>query len=126
MNKRIKELMTEAGMKYKLDSSTPHFGEDGSIYLEEMNVYDTFDPEKFAELLVQDIVSKMEVDGSEFYYNEPNDYGCVTVKFFMGPGHPWHTMRGEEVQADYANGRRGTGRYLLNKNFATYLLNSIK
>jgi hypothetical protein len=82
--------------------------------------------ERFANLLVQDIVSKMQVDSCDFYHNQPNDYGCITVKFFLGAGDPWHTMRGEEVQADYVNGRHGTGRYLLNENFVEYLLESIK
>lgn len=54
MNKRIKELADQAGMQYKLDSVI-NIAEDGTHIIEELNVYDTFDPKKFAELIVEDI-----------------------------------------------------------------------
>lgn len=84
------------------------------------------DLEKFAELIVREIVNTMEVEASEFYYNEPNDYGAVTVTFFTGSGDPWNNIRGEETQAQFHDGYRGTGRYKLNDNFVKYLMEKIK
>lgn len=82
--------------------------------------------EKFAELVVHSIVADMQVEGSDFYHNEPNDYGCVTVKFFTGEGNPWMTMRGEEVMGNYVDGVRGTGRYRLNELFVKCLMEKLR
>ncbi len=58
MNKRIDKLLVQAGA---------HFGGDGVVY-------DTFDPKKFAELIVREclkIVEPTEDSGDEW---------CVTLK----------------------------------------------
>lgn len=80
---------------------------------------------KFAELVLQSVVSKIQVEGSDFYYNEPNDYGCITVKFFTGQGNPRNSMCGPEVMGNFVNGVRGTGRYRLTNKFTDYLLSTI-
>ena len=122
MKARIKELAQAAGAVF-VEPSTDFFGEQhpgGALTT-------NFDIEKFGLLLTQEIVSKFEVEGSDFYYNEPNDYGCVTVKFFTGKGDPWHEFNAGELQSLYADGEvRGNGRYRLNKEFAEYLLGTIK
>jgi hypothetical protein len=63
---------------------------------------------------VRAVLDLFAVDGSDFYHNEANDYGVIDLKLFLGPGNPWHLYRGEEVQADFIDGRRGTGSYRLN------------
>ena len=113
MNERIQELMKQAMEPSGLEGL-------GGSYME-------LNPEKFAKLILGELVSKMEVEGGDFYHNESNDYGCVTVKFFTGAGDPWHSMRGEETKAKYVNGViRGTGRYRLNEKFVEYLLETLK
>ena len=54
MNERIKELAKQAGMLYTLDSKPTHIDENGTHTFQEINVYKNFDPEKFAELIVQE------------------------------------------------------------------------
>ena len=77
---------------------------------------------KFAELIVRELVSLLQVDGSDFYHNEFNNYGCITVKYFV-PGNP-HLMCGEEVKAKFHDGMKGTGRFLLNEKFVEYIMKS--
>jgi hypothetical protein len=67
---------------------------------------------RFAELVVGKLVSDIEVDACDFYFNETNNYGSITVKYFVS-GDPIR-MRGEEVD--------GTGRYRLNKEFVQSLI----
>ena len=59
MNERIKELMTEAGMLYTLDSKPTHIDENGTHTFQEINVYKNFDPEKFAELIVGECMEQV-------------------------------------------------------------------
>jgi hypothetical protein len=82
---------------------------------------------QFARLLAESMVAQMQVEGSDFYYNKPNNYGCITVKFFTGPGNP-NNMRGTEVMARFAplNQLRGTGSWRLNTEFAAWLIDTIK
>lgn len=112
MNERIKHLVRQAA-----DDNNPSHNEHG-VFLVGKEL------EQFARLIVQGLVSKMEVDGSDFYYNQFNDYGAVTVKFFVDCD-PKEKMVGAEVQADYPDGRRGTGRYHLNDRFVDYLLEQL-
>lgn len=63
---------------------------------------------------VRAVLDLFEVDGSDFYHNESNDYGVITLKLFLDKGDPWHKYRGDEVTAEFRDGRRGTGRYRLN------------
>lgn len=80
-----------------------------------------FDKEKFAELIVRELVANIQVEGSDFYHNEFNDYGCITVEYFV-PGNA-HLMRGEEVQAEFVGGViKGTGRFRLNERFVEHLM----
>jgi|APFre7841882793_1041355.scaffolds.fasta_scaffold06592_5 hypothetical protein len=53
MNERIKELMTQAGMLYRLDSKPTNIDGNGTHTFQEINVYKNFDPEKFAELIIK-------------------------------------------------------------------------
>ena len=53
MNEKIRELMVEAGMLYTLSKPT-HITEDGTHTFNQLYVYDKFDPEKFAELVVKE------------------------------------------------------------------------
>lgn len=113
MNKRIQELAEKCKIEIH--------GVNGELLASD------FDAEQFARSLVGELVAKMRVDGSEFYYNEFNDYGCVTVKFFTGAGNPADTMCGEEIIATYQGGKvRGTGYYHLNSAFVDYLLGALE
>jgi hypothetical protein len=113
MNKRLQELIEQAGFKVYEGGTvgTPQFGDhikDGVI-------------EKFAELIVRELVANIQVEGSDFYHNEFNDYGCITVEYFV-PGNA-HLMRGEEVQAEFVGGViKGTGRFRLNERFVEHLM----
>ena len=54
MNERIKELMVKAGMQFRLGNIPTHISFDGTHTFNEYYVYDKFDPEKFAELIVRE------------------------------------------------------------------------
>jgi hypothetical protein len=108
MNERIKQLAEQA-------QKVAYYTDGG--YTPIM----TLDQEKFAELIVREVVSKMEVEGSDFYYNKPNNYGAITVKFFVGGDAK--QMTGEEIRSQYHGGIRGTGRYKLNDKFVEHLMN---
>jgi hypothetical protein len=112
MNERIQELKTQAW-----DYACSHIPPNA---LGQKNHEDYF-AEKFAELIVRELVSTMSVEGSDFYYNEPNKYGCVTVQFFV-PGDA-RLMRGEEIQGQFRDGVRGTGRFKLTERFVEHLMN---
>jgi hypothetical protein len=105
VNKRIQELAEQAEMSAN---------KGDHVDVKQMM-------EKFAELIVRELVSTMSVEGSDFYYNEPNEYGCVTVQFFV-PGDA-RLMRGEEIQGQFQDGVRGTGRFKLTERFVEHLMN---
>lgn len=107
MNKRIKELAKEAGAGEWGDSVVPAM----------------MDIEKFAELIVKELVSKIEVEGCDFWYNEINNYGRIKVRFFVG-GNP-ERMCGEEIVRKYVNGMQPSGFYRLNDEFVKHLMESI-
>lgn len=78
MKKRIEELAVQAGMQYRLGSAI-NIAEDGNHIIEEFNVYDTFDSNKFAELLLEEFRSiladasrecPLECAGHFFYADE--------------------------------------------------------
>lgn len=112
MNKRIEQLAEQAYKEFVADCSYTNIN---PIFPELRD--------RFARLLLEDIVANMQVEGEDFYYNTFNDYGCVTVKFFV-PGDPWKTLRGNEVMGRYGEQGevRGTGRYRLKSEFAQNLL----
>ena len=75
---------------------------------------------KFAESVIRELVSarctfRVEPSVDGFYYNKFNDYGCITVKFFVD-GDPF-LMAGEEINA-------GThySTYRLNERFVKHLM----
>jgi hypothetical protein len=116
MNDRIKELYEQAYLVREYPDSDPmRGGNPPTLYWG-----GEASAKKFAELIVREIVSKIEVESSDFYHNESNGWGAITVKYFVS-GDP-HRMCGEEVQAEFYNGVRGTGRYHLNEEFAEYLM----
>ena len=104
MNERIRELWAQCVIKH---TKTP------------MNWQDVAD--EFAELIVRELVSTLQAEYCDFYHNEANDWGCITVKYFV-PGNA-HLMRGEETKAEYVGGViKGTGRFRLNERFVEYLM----
>jgi hypothetical protein len=71
MNERIKELMVKAGMQFRLGNIPTHISFDGTHTFNEYYVYDKFDPEKFAELIVAD---SSDVANKHMELNEGTDY----------------------------------------------------
>jgi len=110
MSERIKELAEQAGV-------TGNFAA-GTEYATPIPLSNEL--KKFAELIVRELVSQLEVEGSDFYYNKNNNYGVITVKYFVSGDS--NQMCGEEVQAEFHNGVRGTGRYRLNEKFVEHLM----
>jgi hypothetical protein len=77
---------------------------------------------KFAELIVNQLFSKVQIDGSDFWYNDTNQYGTVKATFFTDTD-PWYSYRGTEATAEYQSGViKGTGRYYLNSEFSNMVL----
>ena len=105
MNKRILKLFNEAGF---------HQPE-----MERLGIEHKF--EKFAELIVKELVADIQVEGSNIYYNRYNDQGCITVHYFVD-GDP-NRMCGESVKAEFGDGKiKDTGRYRLNDEFVRHLM----
>ena len=71
MNERIRELMVKAGMQFRLGNIPTHISFDGTHTFNEYYVYDKFDPEKFAELIVAD---SSDVANEHMELNEGTDY----------------------------------------------------
>jgi hypothetical protein len=57
MNERIRQLEVQAGMQYRL-GPVVNIAKDGTHTFEEEKVYDTFNPEKFAELIVRECMKE--------------------------------------------------------------------
>lgn len=62
MINRIKELAIQSGLLFKL-GSTIEIDENSTHTIEELKVYDNFDHEKFAELIVNECIA---IAASEF------------------------------------------------------------
>jgi hypothetical protein len=62
MNERIRELEVQAGMQYRLGQIV-NIDKNGTHTFEEEKVYDTFDTEKFAELIVRECMSFQDEAG---------------------------------------------------------------
>lgn len=113
MNPRIQTLIDECTT---VSDDLVYDGENSY-----MKTHEYFDKEKFAQLIVRELVSTLEAEYCDFYHNEANDWGCITVKYFV-PGDA-HLMRGEETKAEYVGGViKGTGRFRLNERFVEYLM----
>lgn len=107
MNKRIQELAEQAGLAEAADVR------GGYIYPAGI--------EKFAELIVKELVADLQVEGSNFYYNRYNDQGCITVHYFVSSDP--NRMCGESVKAEFGDGKiKDTGRYRLNDQFVRHLM----
>ncbi len=114
MNERIQKLAAKAVTRFDRDMV-------GSMEPADSGRWVPFDNmEKFAELIVRELVSQLEVEGSDFYYNKNNNYGVITVKYFVSGDS--NQMCGEEVQAEFHNEVKGTGRYRLNEKFVEHLM----
>ena len=121
MNERIREL-AEQSLAFAVETCR----KDGHKYEWPDHIFMSLVMGRYTELLSEALVENMEVEGSDFYYNDGNQYGSVTVKFFVDCD-PGQEMRGEEVKAlFYGDEWKGTGRYRLNRRFAKHLLDSLK
>lgn len=119
MNQRIQNLAEQSNAWFPEGYPSAEGGDEA---WKNLVIFEKTDLEKFAELIVAQLVSKLEVEGSDIYHNESNNYGCITVKYFV-PGNP-NDMIGEETQADFRHGRAGTGRYRLNDKFIKFLMDN--
>jgi hypothetical protein len=113
MNERIRELAEQAGFGVRENGSEVYTSK-----LEHLPI--TEEIEKFALLIVRELVSTLAVEGSDLYHNEYNDWGAIKVKYFVD-GDP-NKMLGEELWAQFTDGFRGTGRYRLNERFVEHLM----
>lgn len=64
---------------------------------------------------VRALLDLMSIDGCDFYHNEPNDYGYITMTLFTGSGSAIDFM-GEERMLNLAGGAvRGSGYFGINE-----------
>ena len=72
---------------------------------------------------IEDLFKLLPVEGEHFYFNEPNNYGCITFKWFCGEGNPMKQYAGTEQMGQYhKRGLCPTGRYYLNKDAVDIML----
>lgn len=62
---------------------------------------------KLDRATIRAVLDLFSVEGSDFYFNEANNYGCITMKLFTGEGDPFVRFRGEAEMGEY--GKRGGG-----------------
>jgi hypothetical protein len=75
---------------------------------------------------VRAVLDLFAVEGSDFYFNEPNDYGCITMRLYTGQGHPWLLFRGAAEMGNYRDGQRPNGYYKLNDALIDRIVKLIK
>jgi hypothetical protein len=74
----------------------------------------------FDRATVRAVLDLFEVEGYDFYYNSPNNYGVITLKLFSGAGNPFDQYRGRATRGMFYDPKLGTGverdtgRYMLN------------
>lgn len=68
---------------------------------------------EFDRATVRAVLDLMSIEGCDFYFNEYNNYGCITMKLFTGEGDAGQ-FAGEERTRQFRDGVRGTGYYRLN------------
>lgn len=79
---------------------------------------------------IRAVLDLFEVDGSDFYHNEPNNYGAIDLKLFTGKGSP-RKYRGTPLMGRY-EGKNGvlevreTGRYKLNDKLVDRIVEMIE
>jgi hypothetical protein len=83
MNERIKELMVKAGMQFRLGNIPTHISFDGTHTFNEYYVYDKFDPEKFAELIVREC-RKVIADDIDDNSDDDFDLGLDHARQIIG------------------------------------------
>jgi hypothetical protein len=81
--------------------------------------------EKIQRETIRAMLDMLSCEYSDFYYNQPNDYGTISLTLFSGEGDPGKLYRGEEHTAQYRDGIRGTGSYKLNDAAVEMLLKKV-
>jgi len=82
--------------------------------------------EQIRQEAVRDVLSLFRVEGSDFYYNQSNDYGVIKLRLHTGAGDPFEQYRGEAVMGMYRDGPRISGDFGLNDAAVTMVLERIK
>ena len=62
---------------------------------------------------------------SDFYYNESNNYGAISLRFFTGRGNPFDQYASNEKLSNFSGEIRGNGFYTLNDNAIEMFLDKI-
>lgn len=81
--------------------------------------------EKIQRATVRAVLDLFQEEAANFHYNEPNNYGYIHLTLSTGEGDARRFM-GEETQAVYYNGRRGTGCFKLNDALVEVVLAQIE
>ena len=82
MNEKIKELAIQSGLLFKL-GATVGIDEHGTHTINEINVYDRFDHEKFAELILKECLKMCLTQWGNADYNtgRMHCYGNIQEHF---------------------------------------------
>lgn len=84
------------------------------------------DYERGRRSAIEDLFKLISVESEDFYHNEPNNYGCITFKWFCGEGDPSRQYRGQpEMAILYKRGLAPTGRFYLNEAAVDTMLAAI-
>lgn len=75
---------------------------------------------------IKALVETLEVEGDGFRYNQPNDYGVVTLQLFTGEGDPFKRFAGEQCTSQFVGrGVQPNGRWKLNEAFVDWLVDQV-
>lgn len=70
----------------------------------------------------QEVLLGMTAEGSDFYYNRPNDYGRVSLSLSTGKGDPMENCCGDKMLGEYGDGVRPSGLYRIDPKVAKMTL----
>jgi hypothetical protein len=82
--------------------------------------------ERIQRETIRAVLDLFSVESADFYYNQPNDYGTITLKLWTDDGNPLEKYRGEEIKAQFRDGYRGSGMYKLNDATVDLVFNQVK
>lgn len=87
---------------------------------------EAFGSEDQAKAVIRALLAQMRSEGADFYYNQPNNYGSITMHVHTGKGDAFELYAGKPQLSRYGtrNGgveERPNGYYGYNERLVDYL-----
>lgn len=73
---------------------------------------------------VKAVLDLFAVEGCDFHFNQPNNYGTINLCLYTGPGDSIQ-YRGEEQTSEFRAGTRPNGLFKLNDRAVDFVIGQI-